>query len=205
MNRKPTPEEMGQNLEEFAEKHELLEEADRLATRTKGEVLASLASSPHDQERAKEMGRRAAEAFAKARREREAEGPVKPAAAIAVIEPPSRSPVRWMLPLGLAAGFAMTAAFEGSAILAWLEGPVTPPNTQDASGPHNRALELVAEAREDCKSARWDDCVIKISNATNLEPALSRNPEVTEMRRMAEQKLLEESMPKVDAEPTRPK
>jgi|HubBroStandDraft_1064217.scaffolds.fasta_scaffold55767_2 hypothetical protein len=204
MNRKPTPEEMGQNLEEFADKHELLQEAERLGTRTKAEVLASLASSPHDQERAKEMGRRAAEAFAKGQRGPESQGFVKPVTAVLAIEPPSRPGVRWMLPLGLAAGFALTVAFEGPAILAWIEGPVNP-KMQDAGPPHRKAEELVAQAREDCKSARWSDCILKISNATSLEPALSSNPEVTEMRRMAEEKLLEESTPKVDAGPKVPK
>jgi hypothetical protein len=204
MNRKPTPEEMGQNLEEFADKHELLKEAERLGTRTKGEVLASLASSPHDQERAKEMGRRAAEAFAKSQRGPESQGFVKPAVAVAAIEPPSRPVVRWMVPLGLAAGFALTAAFEGPAILAWIQSPVDPPKMQDASTPR-KAEELLAQAREDCNGARWTDCILKISKATTLEPALSSNPEVTEMRRMAEQRLLEESTPKVDAAPKPPK
>lgn len=205
MTSKLTPEEMGKNLEDIVDDLALLDEARGLGKRTKADLDASISLSPEDSARAEEMGRRANEAFAKARREREAEGPVKPAPAIAVIEPPSRSPARWMLPLGLAAGFAMTAAFEGSAILAWIEGPVNLPQSQDASAPHQRAEELVAEAREDYNNARWADCVIKISNATSLEPALSRNPQVTEMKRMAEQKLYEESLPKVDAEPKRPK
>jgi hypothetical protein len=201
MSRKLTPEEMGQNLEEFAEKHALLEEAEKLETRTKAEVLAIVAASPHDHERAREIGRRAAEAFAQDRREREAESGPQPAAAMLAIEPPSRSPVRWMLPLGLAAGFAMTAAFEGSAILAWIEGPVKPPKIEDAGPRDERPLELLAQAREDYAQARWTDCLLKLSHATSLQPALSRNPEVMEMRRTAEQRLLEESTPKVDASP----
>jgi hypothetical protein len=70
-----TPEEQGKNLEEFAE---LEEEAKRLGSMTKAEVAASIQSSGHDQEEAREIGRRAAEAFAKAKAEEKSVGKRSP-------------------------------------------------------------------------------------------------------------------------------
>jgi hypothetical protein len=70
--KKPTPEEMGRNLEEFAFWHSLEKEAELLGTRTKRELEASSTLTPEQRARAREMGRRAKEAYAKAMAEKEA-------------------------------------------------------------------------------------------------------------------------------------
>ena|ERR1700722_6351982 len=87
MAKKLTPEEMGRNLEEFVFWHSLEKEADLLGTMTKREVEASITLSPEDQARAREMGRKANEAFAKARAEKEARAKEEQSA---VAEPESK-------------------------------------------------------------------------------------------------------------------
>jgi hypothetical protein len=61
-----TLEEMGRNLEEALEHEELLEKARLLGTKTNAEVWAENPLSPEEQERARELGRRAKEQYEKA-------------------------------------------------------------------------------------------------------------------------------------------
>ena len=194
MSTKPTPEEMGRNLEDFAEDAKLEEEAKRLGTRTKAEVAARSNLSEENRQRARALGQRAADAFAEAKAK---EGPRAVHASDAPRPPPSRG-MRWGLPLGIAAGFAAVAAVEGQAILAWLQGPVTPPPMHDAGPGQDRARELVAEAREECRVGRYAECVVKLNQAERIDPALERDPAAVELRAGAEAKLRDEAMKAVD-------
>jgi hypothetical protein len=67
-----TPEEAGRNLEEFALWNGLAEEAELLGTKTRREVEASTQLSPEEWALARELGRKAKEAFAKAEAEQQA-------------------------------------------------------------------------------------------------------------------------------------
>jgi hypothetical protein len=179
MSTKPTPEQMGKNLEDFAADAKLEEEADRLGTRKKGEVAESLALSEEDRERARALGQRAAEAFAKRKAEAK---PLLPPPQIAPA--PSRKIARWAVPLGIAATFAMVLAMEREALLAWIQnlGPTTVGSARDAGGDRAEANELRGRAREDYRQGRFEDCLKKLDAAKALDPEGEANAEITAMR-----------------------
>jgi membrane protein involved in colicin uptake len=70
--KKLTPEEMGRSLEEFVFWHSLEKEAQLLGTKTKAEVEAGSTLTPEERARAEEIGRKANEAYAKAKAEKDA-------------------------------------------------------------------------------------------------------------------------------------
>jgi hypothetical protein len=195
MSSKLTPEEMGRNLEELVQAEELVEEAKRLGTLTKGEVAESIASSGHDQERARAMGRRAAEAFAKAAAEAKDKEAAKVApdaklaekpTSIAPLPPPR--PSRWAIPLGIAATFAAVLGLEGQTLVAWFNGvgPTTVGSGKDAGAEHTRALALDDAALEDYRQGHYADCLRKLDEAKALDPETAGIPSVVQLRKDAE-------------------
>jgi hypothetical protein len=198
MSRKPTAEEMGKNLEDFAEDAKLLEEARGLGQRTKRDVAQSIEGSGHDEARAREMGRRFAEEFAKQEAEIQAakadsaKGAEKNAESSArTSEAPERGPkrrLRWAWPLGIAAGFATALAAGWPTIEVWLEGAVASPGGGDAGPKEREARDLVLRASEDYAAGRYRECLEKLDRATALEPALASDPDVSELRAAARAK-----------------
>jgi hypothetical protein len=190
MSTKPTPEQMGKNLEDFASDAKLEEEAHRLGTRKKGEVAESLALSEEDRQRARALGQRAAEAFAQRKVE------AKPLAPPSKTAPaPPRKIARWAVAVGIAATFAMVLAMGGEALLAWIEnlGPTTVGSARDAGDDRAEANELRGRAREDSRQGRFEDCLKKLDAAKALDPAGDANAEITAMRSHAAAELAQDA------------
>jgi hypothetical protein len=187
MTKKLTPEEMGENLEDFAEDARLLEEARGLGQRTNRDVAESLAKSPHDAARAREMGRRAAEAFAKAEaKEKEKKPKVFPLA--------PRRAYRWAFPAAIAASFLALFAFGRSVIVAWLSGP-TVTSSLDGGPNYEPARKLREQAEDDCRLGRFGDCLRRLDEAKALYPAGDADPDIQRLRRNAEERLAREAGP----------
>jgi|HubBroStandDraft_2_1064218.scaffolds.fasta_scaffold178364_2 hypothetical protein len=187
MTKKLLPEEMGKNLEDFAQDAKLLEEARSLGQRTNREVAESLEKSPHDGARAREMGRRAAEAFAKAEaeekeKEKEKDKEEEKKAKMVALAP--RRLYRWVGPAAIAASVLALFGFERDAIVLWFSGPIVT-SPFDGGPNYERARKLQEEAWNDYRDGRFAECLQKLDEAKVLYPDGDKDPDVERLRKNA--------------------
>jgi hypothetical protein len=113
--------------------------------------------------------------------ERKAEPPM-PASGGKVVVLPQRRVTRWAIPLAAAAAIALLFAFEGEALIAYLEQPSINEKTGSALDPKlARRMARAALERGD-----WQHCLSELDFAKQLDPAGDSASDVVEMRRRAE-------------------
>jgi hypothetical protein len=113
--------------------------------------------------------------------ERKAEPPM-PASGGKVVVLPQRRVTRWAIPLAAAAAIALLFAFEGEALIAYLEQPSINEKTGSALDPKlARRMARAALERGD-----WQHCLSELDFAKQLDPAGDSASDVVEMRKRAE-------------------
>jgi hypothetical protein len=117
------------------------------------------------------MGRRAAEAFAKAKAEADAKLAAEaPVAEVVPLRP--RRAVRYLIPLSAAAAAVLAlAAFEGPAMVAWLENPSGANLVGAGRGGREEARALRQDAYRDCTAKRYAECLQKLDEARVIDGA----------------------------------
>jgi hypothetical protein len=145
------------------------------------------------------LAREQAEAT-KAETETRVSSPPKAVEAAAAVEFGQGRGRRWMVPLGIAAGFAVAFAVAGPSMLASIQGPHGGPSMRPDGSPRwSRATELLAEAKNDYGRGEWQASLTHVEEAMRLDPVLASDEEVVNLRAAAAAKLMDEREPKIDA------